>query len=91
MTVENGKKIIQWGIDHHDRELGVLHINWFGGEPTLEYESLIKPLMKWVDTQGFDVDWGITTNCSLISSEMLDFFEKHHLGILCSIDGIPEV
>jgi len=91
MTIDTAKAIIEWGIKNHNRELGVLHLNWFGGEPTLEYERLIKPVMQWADVKGYEVDWGLTTNCSLLTEEMLSFFESHKLGILCSIDGTPEV
>lgn len=91
MSVDTAKAVILWSLDHHNPDLGTLHINWFGGEPTLEYESLIKPIVKWSYENDFKVDFGMTSNCSLLTEEMLEFFKEYKISILCSIDGVPEV
>ena len=63
-------------------------ITFFGGEPMLEYASIIKPI---VEKYTNSIEWGITTNGSLLTEDVLDFFRLHNFSILLSIDGIAEV
>lgn len=61
---------------------------FFGGEPMLEFENIIKPIvLKYSEKMSF----GITTNGSLLNEDAIDFFKKYNIGILLSIDGIKEV
>jgi len=66
-----------------------LSVNFFGGEPMLEYD-LIKKTVLYADKEyKDDFKFSITTNGSLFNEEKLDFFEKHNISVLFSIDG-PE-
>lgn len=54
----------------------------------LEYNSIIKPIVeKYKDK----IQWSITTNGSLLTEDVLDFFRTYNFSILLSIDGIAEV
>ena len=67
------------------------HINWFGGEPMLEFDSLIVPFMEECRVNGLVINWGITTNCTLLTPSRIKFFEEFKTPILCSLDGTPEI
>lgn len=63
-------------------------INFFGGEPMLRYKDIIKPLTEWIrDTYGDAFELSLTTNGLLLTKEIMEFFDKHNVGMLFSIDG----
>lgn len=67
------------------------HINFFGGEPLLRYNQVIVPLIEYIEKTYPDTfEFGITTNVTLLDKEKVDFFVKHKVGILTSIDGAEE-
>ena len=63
-------------------------ILFFGGEPLLKYEEIIKPIIiKYSDL----FNYSITTNGLLLSEDIVDFLNQHNVSVLFSFDGIPEV
>lgn len=70
------------------KENQVPTIVFFGGEPLLCFESVIKPL---VEKYGESCNWSITTNGTLLTEKIIDFFSEHNVGVLLSMDGIKEV
>jgi sulfatase maturation enzyme AslB (radical SAM superfamily) len=57
---------------------------FFGGEPLLKFEEIIKPLvLKYKDSFG----WSITTNGTLLTEEIIDFCYDNKISILLSLDG----
>lgn len=63
-------------------------VNFFGGEPLLCYDTIIKPL---VEKYHNDFSFGITTNGVLLNEDIVDFFYKYNVQILFSFDGVEEV
>lgn len=61
---------------------------FFGGEPMLEFETIVKPIIL---EYGDRLTWGITTNGTFLTEDVVDFFYDHEVSILLSIDGIKEV
>lgn len=65
-------------------------IVFFGGEPLTRFASL-RELTLYAERQaeacGKRVDFSLTTNATLLSDEMIDFFSAHRFGIAVSIDG----
>ena len=62
-----------------------MSVNFFGGEPLLYFDSLIKPLVeKYKDI----VSFGITTNGILLDEDIVDFFYENNIQPLLSFDGI---
>lgn len=59
-------------------------IIFFGGEPLLEYDTIIVPLVK---KYGTEVTWSITTNGYLLDEDKIDFLRKNYVNILLSFDG----
>lgn len=66
-------------------------INWFGGEPLLNFE-IIKYITYELKKSGYDLIAHITTNGSLLTAEMLDYFQKEYsdLSFQITIDEIGE-
>jgi uncharacterized protein len=65
-----------------------------GGEPLTNY-SLIKKWIPFVKRRakqhGTDIRVTMTTNCTLVTDEVVDFWKQWGLSFHTSIDGIPEV
>lgn len=61
---------------------------FFGGEPMLEYERIIVPIVEEYYPR---LKFGITTNGTLLTEDVIDFFKKYEVSILLSIDGVKEV
>lgn len=65
-------------------------IVFFGGEPLTRFASL-RELMSYAERKageaGIQVDFSLTTNATLLTGEMIDFFGAHRFGIAVSIDG----
>lgn len=71
-----------------------LWVNLFGGEPLLQF-PLIKQLVPYAKRRawafGKSIQFGCTTNLTLIDDEIAAFFRQWGMGWHCSIDGPPEV
>ena len=64
-------------------------ISFYGGEPFLEYK-LIDEVANYCKSIGFDADYAITTNGTVMNSEVLDIILKHNIQITYSLDGYKE-
>lgn len=62
----------------------VPQVTFFGGEPLIQFERIIKPLVEMYKDR---VSWSITTNGFLLSEDIVDFFRKYNVQILLSWDG----
>lgn len=65
-------------------------IAFFGGEPLTRFAS-IRALTVEASARaraaGKQVDFSLTTNATLLTDEMIDFFQQHAFGISVSMDG----
>ena len=66
-------------------------INWFGGEPLMNIE-IMKYITEELKKAGYDLIAHITTNGSLLTEEMLEYFQKEYsdLSFQITIDEIGE-
>ena len=89
MSLETAKDAARFLIDNaHAAGAGTPEINFFGGEPMLMYDSIIKPLVEWVhDELGEPFRFSITTNGTLLTDERIRFMQRHRFGLLLSMDG----
>lgn len=64
-------------------------ITYFGGEPTLMWDSIIVPLTTWIKNSDFAnlVELSITTNGTLLDNNKIDFLKTNKIFPLLSIDG----
>ena len=66
-------------------------ITFFGGEPMLAWDTVIRPLVLYIrDTYGDEYSLNMTTNGTLLTPEILDFLRDHGVGVMISIDGDRE-
>lgn len=91
MTYEVGVKAIEFGFENNRQD--TLSIVFFGGEPLLQFE-LIK---RWVTFSNEEakkrknkVSFAITTNATLVTDEVAEFFKVNHFSVTVSIDGDKE-
>jgi uncharacterized protein len=67
-----------------------LNIVFFGGEP-LTNVPLIKQVVEYAEAAaaraGKSMDFSMTTNATMLSEELIDYFDAHRFGISVSIDG----
>ena len=69
-------------------DLEKIHITFFGGEPTLLFNEIIKPTVAYAEEKYPNMaQFSITTNGTLLNPEMIDFFKNHSIWPLLSIDG----
>jgi len=65
-------------------------IVFFGGEP-LTNMPLIRQVVDYAEGRaeelGKKVDFALTTNATLLSEELVGYFDAHHFGLSVSIDG----
>ncbi len=71
---------------HRDR----INVVFFGGEP-LTNMPLIQEVTAYAERRAADagkaVDFSLTTNATLLTPKLIDFFDAHRFGISVSMDG----
>lgn len=99
MSLDMAKQGVKWIIDnlHWQKEHDYMSkgkkasIIYFGGEPMLLFEEIIKPLTIWgKETFPNELEWSMTTNGTLLNEERLKFLNDNNIHILLSIDGDKE-
>lgn len=62
-------------------------LNFFGGEPLLMWDTIVKPITEYVCSNDLPIKLGITTNGILLDEEKAKFLKDNNVGLLFSIDG----
>ena len=91
MTFETAKKGIDFYIEH-SKDNETCSLSFYGGEPLLEFE-FIKNCIQYFEerAEGKTVYLSMTTNGTLLTEEIVDYFQKHNLHLVISLDGPSEV
>ena len=65
---------------------------FFGGEPLLCFNSIIKPLIEYCQNKNYLelFNFSLTTNATLLDKEKVDFFKSINCYPMLSIDGNPK-
>ena len=100
MSFETAKKSVDWLIKNvMDADINTLNgkkrtmdISFWGGEPLLEWKLLKKIILytKSVIPNGMLLQFGGTTNGTLLTPEKFDFLQEHRLMFMVSLDGTQE-
>lgn len=90
MSPKTAIDIIDKSYNNIDKRKGEFTINIFGGEPLLNWET-IKELIDHCNEKKYNVKYGITTNLTLLTDEMIQYIDDNEIMMLVSIDGIKEV
>ena len=93
MSWRVAKRAIDFLFEHSGAQ-NHIHISYYGGEPLLTFQ-LIKEateyaVWKWRGTHK-KLHFGITTNLTLLTYEMLEFFVKHNFILTVSLNGPKEI
>lgn len=84
------ESIAQKSIDfflENSKETKELKIGFYGGEPLLAF-PLIKKMVSYILSKtSKEVKFSITTNLTLINSQMAEFFQKNNFSLIVSLDG----
>jgi len=70
-----------------------VNLAFLGGEPLLNrlvIRSATERAAQLSEARGIKVDFSITTNGTLLTSEDADFFEQHGFAVSISIDGVGD-
>lgn len=92
MTPEVGVQSVDFLLREcgDNKSLGLL---FFGGEPLLAFPT-IRAVVEYANEMIGDdrkVSYSMTTNGTLLNEEILDFCKSNEIGVLLSIDGLPEM
>lgn len=91
MPLDIAEKCVDFLIAH-SVDLDVVTINFYGGEPLLRFDA-IKKTVNYAQSvgEGKKIRFGMTTNGTLFTDEILTFLEKNNFDLLLSLDGPKEV
>lgn len=89
MNLEIAKKAIDYYI-LHSSQMKTLRFGFYGGEPTIEMK-LIEECVDYINEKAFgrEIEYNLTTNATMLNSEILNFLVKNNFYLTISLDG-PE-
>jgi uncharacterized protein len=68
-----------------------LTVSFFGGEPLLKTKSVINPLIEWIinftNNNNIILNFGFTTNGTIIKDDFLSLIKNTHTNFQITIDG----
>jgi uncharacterized protein len=102
VDTENGKQpkfmseeTARESVDFLLKESGsVEHITFFGGETLMNFPVLQKTIAyarQRAAEAGKEIDFSLTTNATLLKSDIIEFIAENRIGVTISIDGPREV
>lgn len=76
----------------HSVDSPEVYIGFYGGEPLLVFDML-KKAVEYAEEmfEGKKINFTVTTNATLFSKEIIEFFEQHHIQTMISLDGPKEI
>lgn len=93
MSDETAFRAVDWLMDN-SKSLEKVNISFFGGEPLLNF-PLVKKVVEYAKTKASErnkeITFGITTNASLLTDEIIGFIRDEKIYPLVSFDGPPAV
>ncbi len=89
LPYEVGKAAMDWLVEHSGKRVN-LELDFFGGEPLMNF-PVVKRLVEYGRTiekeKNKHFKFTITTNCVLMTDEIMDFLNKEMSNVVISIDG----
>lgn len=76
----------------HSVDSKSVNVGFYGGEPLLEF-PLLRRVVEYCEQRflGKKLTFSITTNGTLLSDEMVRYFEAHDVSLMISLDGPKEI
>lgn len=89
-VLESIYKLINKKVDSMG-DIKALSLSFFGGEPLLGYEQVVKPLIQFCQTmcnkKGIDLSVHFTTNGYLLDAEKIIFLTEYNASFQITLDG----
>lgn len=91
MSIDTAFRAIDFFIAH-SKNSKEINLGFYGGEPLLEFE-MIKQCIEYIEIhgEGKDISYSITTNGTLITREIIEYFVEHNVQLTISLDGPKEI
>lgn len=93
MSFEVGKRAIDFVIEHSGPRKNI-EVDLFGGEPLMVFDT-VKKIVDYGKNEGEKngktIRFTMTTNCTLLNDEIMDYLNKNMVNIVLSLDGRKEV
>lgn len=93
MSEETAFMAVDWLMEN-SKSIETLNISFFGGEPLLNF-PLIKKTVEYAKERAAQrnkkVGFGITTNASLLTEEIIDFMKNEKINTMVSFDGSADI
>jgi uncharacterized protein len=90
MPSQVAKDILDISYKDIPKDKGTFTVNIFGGEPLLNWDC-IRDLIDYANEKQYNVKFGITTNLTMLTNEMIRYFDDNEVMLLVSIDGLKKV
>jgi uncharacterized protein len=91
MSLATAQDAVVWLI-FASLDVKKIYVNMIGGEPLLKFD-MISRLVPFAKRRAYQhnklIHFGITTNGTIMSQEILDFWRQWNIGFHTSIDGCP--
>lgn len=91
MDFATAQKAIDFYYEH-SKNIDIASISLYGGEPLLEYE-LIRNIVEYCEKKfrGKQLNINMTTNATLLTTQIMDFLQLHKINLTISLDGPEEI
>lgn len=93
MSKEVAESAIEMLIRESPGRKGI-HVTFFGGETLLNFpvlRSTVQYAKQKAAEAGKQIEFSLTTNATLLTEEIVEFFSEHRFGVTVSIDGDKEL
>lgn len=79
-------------LREHSVDSPEVYIGFYGGEPLLKFEMLKEAVLYSQKVfHGKKINYTVTTNATLITEEIITFFERYEIQMVISLDGAKEI
>jgi len=92
MTEETARSTVDFLLNQSPGRR-MVHLTFFGGETLLNFK-VVKSTIEYARTKAAEmdkfVDFSMTTNATMLTSEIINFLAENNIGVTVSIDGPKE-
>lgn len=71
-------------------KLNIKQVAFFGGEPLLNFKVIVEAI-EYSRLKKLDINFGMTTNGTLVTEEIADYLKKNNVRVSVSIDGPEDI
>lgn len=91
MSLEVAMKAVDF-LHEHSIDAKDVVISFYGGEPLLQYKTIQK-IMEYAKEifEGKSLGFSMTTNATLLTEEIMAYFNENKMALTISLDGTKEV